>query len=237
MRDNILASVIGGVIVAVLATIWAWLYRTRLLARVHGIRQIYGEILATYQSAHQALADIEREAVKSTHIKYIGDFNTTFLAELHSRETLLYRILQQRQIKEQQQTLVQFLHLSPKSDFLEIRARELNYLTRDIQHELFAAFRSVRTTSAMLQLPKEFIQVRHYNFQVVFRIILLDQCAFIGFYKVGRMGGDSPVIKVSRDSELYQAVARYFDVLWNHLSHPAEEDVADMGTQEAEHPI
>lgn len=236
MLNNIIASVIGGLVVATVAAIWVWLYRRHLLARVQGIRQIYGDTLATYENAREAIQDIEREAVLSKHIRYIGDYNTTFLAERYPQETLLYRILEQRKIKKQQEILVQFLHLSPSSDFLEIRARELNYPAKDIRDGLLTAFNNVRTTLSMLNLPKELVQVRHYDFQVIFRVILLDRCAFIGFYKVGRMGGFSPVVKVSRDSEFYQAISRYFDVLWNHLSHPAEEDTVQTEEKESETP-
>lgn len=234
MPDSILGSVIGGLIVAGLATIWARLYRARLFARLRGIREIFGEVLATYPDAPRARAEIEREAAKSTCIKYIGDFNTTLIAERDPSETLLHKILQRRRLHELE-TQVQFLHLSPKSGFLEIRARELNRPPRYIQDELLAAFRSLRTIATGLHLPKDVVQVRHYNFQVVFRVILLDQCAFIGFYRAGRMGGGSPMIKVSRDGELYQAVSRYFDVLWTHLSHPAEEDFPDVETEEAQY--
>lgn len=215
--------IVGLVVAAIVSTI-SWLFRKRLLKRIRGIQQIYGEATVIFDSARDAVKDIRTECIRSKRIRYVGDYNSTFINARYPQETLLFDVLNECVIRRQQPCLVQFLHFSPRSKFIDIRARELNYASDEIRNGVISALRNVQEAIRQLRIPKETVQVRHYDFQVLLRAVILDHCCFLGFYKVGRMGGFSPLIKIKPESELYGITERYFDILWEHYSYPGEED-------------
>ena len=222
---NIVENILLALTVTVINALASWFFRNRLLKRVQGIRMIYGESIITFSSAREAEASIRRECLRSSRIRYIGNYNSTFINARFPQETLLFEILEERVVRHQRECLVQFLHLSPRSKFVDIRARELNYSPDEIRNGVIDALRSVCEVLRQLRISEEKVQVRHYDFQVLLRAIILDNCCFLGFYRRNRMGGFSPIIQVKKGSELYQMAERYFDILWEHFSYPGKEDL------------
>jgi hypothetical protein len=62
--NSVLEDLFVGLAVAAIASAVAWLYRKRL----RGIRQIYGESIAGFYSARDALEDIRRECFRSSRM-------------------------------------------------------------------------------------------------------------------------------------------------------------------------
>ncbi|MBM4043743.1 MAG: hypothetical protein FJ279_01390 [Planctomycetes bacterium] len=181
------------------------------------MRKVFGEADGSYTDADAATEDIKKEALRSKRIRYVSTYNTAFLAERYPDQTLLYKILKERNTTATAPE-IKFLHLSPESRFTEIRAAELDDPPQYIRDGVIHALRTVRVVLQKLNLPATTVQVRHYDFLPIFRIVLFDGCAFIGFHKKGRMARLSPMLHVRADSELYGAFSRYFDTLWDHFS-------------------
>jgi hypothetical protein len=159
-----------------------FIYRRRIFNKIYGIIKIYGETRVVYNSARKAHSDIERESLKSNNIKYVGDYNSTYLDHRYPQETLLFKILEERELRKQQPISIQFLHFSPKTKFVEIKSKELNYSTEEIRSGIISALKNSKVVLSKLNLPEDKIQIRHYEFQVLLRAIILDHVAFIGFF-------------------------------------------------------
>lgn len=227
---DILTQLIVGLVVTALTSIVVWLYRKNLLRKVQGVRQIYGDTFSVFRSDRDAHQDIYLECLRSTRIRFVGIGNYTFLKSPYPSETLLFRVLTERVVRKQEPLSVQFLHLSPTSRFLEIRAKEVNYQADEIRRDIVSSLRFSQEITRQLRLPNETVQIRHYDSQVLLRAVILDQCCFVGFYKLGRMGGFSPLVKVKCESELGMLAIRYFETLWLYFSRPAGEDLPTQDT-------
>lgn len=223
--DQLFQGIFIGLMLAVIAWGLFLTHRKRILHRVNCIREVYGRTINVYGSAREAAENIKEECLKSRRIRYVGDYNSTFLNVPFPQETLLYQILAEANKRHRHAVCIQFLHLSPVSDFVEKRAAELNYSPCEIRRGVMAALHNMQEIERLLSPPKRSIEVRHYTFQVLFRAIILDHCCFLGFYRPERMGAFSPVLKLTPRSELYLAANRFFDVLWSDFSYPAEQDL------------
>jgi hypothetical protein len=223
--DRLFQGIFIGLMLAVIVWGLYLTHRKRLLDRLRCIREIYGRTVNVYSSAREAADNIKEECLKSRRIRYVGDYNSTFLNVPFPEETLLYQVLAQAHHRHREGVCIQFLHLSPVSDFVEKRAAELNHNPCEIRRGILAALQSVKDIERLLAPQRVSVHVRHYTFQVLLRAIILDHCCFLGFYRPERMGAFSPVLKLTPRSELYLAANRFFDVLWNDFSYPAEEDL------------
>ena len=234
MLDAVIGGVIGAAVVAAAAAVGGWIYRRHLLVRVQGIRTIYGDTLAVYDKAEQALKDIEDEALRSPFIRYVGDYNETFVPAVEPTQNLLYRVIQARRsdihVRKggfHQGFSVQFLLMSPsaESKFLPIRSQELGYPPQAVRRAIHFAVQTIKTTLLMLDVPEETVEVKYHKFNLVFRLVLFQDSAFVSFYRAGRHGGDGPHVRVAAGSELYNGVARYFETIWHNFSDPVTQDV------------
>ena len=110
-------------------------------------------------------------------------------------------------------SLIQCLMLSPKSKYVEARQKENPTRTIDglIKH-IEAGLDLLKTTKEQNNLSK--FEIRTYDEHPSFRIIIIDDLAYVSFYPRGSADQIKVLVVEKGKSWLYDAFEKYFDTVW-----------------------
>ncbi len=111
------------------------------------------------------------------------------------------------------QITTRILYLSPSSDFVEIRAREIGENTNTFRQGIILAEQSLITLQQTEMLG---LQAAAYDALPIWRLIRVDKHMFVSAFLPRMDGHRSPVLELIDDSgdSVYHVFMRYFDDLW-----------------------
>ena len=119
-------------------------------------------------------------------------------------------ILSQRTLAGAQ---VKILLLNPTSSALYARFDELSHM-KFAKGQPDEMSRHITNSAHKILSRNKSIEVRYYDNTPVWRLYILDKWAFVSSYLGDKEGHDTNIIMLERGSDLFSAIERYFDSIW-----------------------
>ena len=230
---ELIIGIVSSVAAALLIFLGRWLWSKHLVLTYAVLRS---GIVKVFQNADAAEEDIEKEALHSQVIKYLGVYNTTLLGRPVFNETLLYRTLSKRSSDNYPE--MEFMHISADSLWAKSRADEIGFPMDTITEGLRKSESCLRQVVLHLRIPGEKVHLRHHDSVLRFRILMLSDILYLNMYLPGRsmLGRQSPSFKIRRGAELFSVVEAYYNSIQEHASreHDFLKDEEARGAKKAE---
>lgn len=204
-------TIISAICVALLWQLTGWI-TGRLRTPLDLISSLANSgIVQSYRSFQAAAHDIDKSVSSTTEVRYVSlrGFPVT-------QETYAFHRSLQDNLSKLQSCPIRIMILDPEGAEARARAEIYSRLGPE-QPETY--LRQIREAiSTIKDIGKDFrrFSLRVYDQAGAFRLLMLDDAAFVGFYSEDIRGATSTVIRLKRNSTLYKVFKYYFDRLWAH---------------------
>jgi hypothetical protein len=216
-------------LLASLATIAGLLYSiNRRFGLVGGIQKIYritrkSGIIDVTRGQVALTQRIVSEFVKAKEIRVLAIRGLGIFA---LKDSLFWKYLPE---KSAQQARLRILLLSPRSRFVEMRARELGESVESSRKGIELAINQLLKVKKQHNLN---LEIRVYDELPVFRLFLMDEMGFISGFLDRRHGHDSPMILVKRNEfSFFDLFDRFFETVWRYRSTDCEAALISQETR------
>jgi len=113
---------------------------------------------------------------------------------------------------------IKILLLDPNSDHVKFRSQELgrSHFQESISLGISHSIRDLQFLQEKFGSERVTIELRTYDTQPVWSLLILDNKIFVQCYTKGTPGYDSKCYLISKkEASLYYAFDKHFDTIWN----------------------
>jgi len=179
---------------------WIFVIKPLLVNRKVKLKDVFVNYKKAKSSINTALQE-------SSNIKIMSVGGSAVTGD--DREKMLDTISQRALAGAQ----VKILLLNPTSPALDARFDELRHM-KFAKGQIDDMKRYITNSAHKILSRNEAIEVRYYDHKPVWRLYVLDKWAFVSFYLGDKEGHDTSIIMIERGSDLFSAIERYFDSVW-----------------------
>jgi len=180
---------------------WQFIIKPLILNRRMRVREVY----SNYSQAKPAIKNTLKES-SNIKVMSVGGSSLTEEDRGEMLDLLSKRILARAKVK--------ILLLNPNSHAVKARFDELDRL-KSINNESQELSRHIFVSAQKILSRNNEIELRYYDSKPIWRLYIFDKIAFISFYLGDKEGHNTEVIVLERGSDLFSAIERNFDSLWD----------------------
>jgi hypothetical protein len=198
--DIYITTTIFIAVAVVYLILWVFIIKPLVVSHKVKIKNVYQNYEIAKPSLHIALKE-------SSNIKIMSVGGSSITEE--DRGEVL-NILTRRVLAG---ASVRILLLNPNSTAINSRFKELQQMKpqngqpSDLSNHITNSANKIITRDSRLS-------VRYYDTTPVWRLVLMDKVAYVSFYLGDKEGQETSMIILDRGTDLFSAIERQFDALW-----------------------
>ena len=185
---GVVSSIIGKYVVEGIKSLWFYRQYESM-----GLEKVFA-------NQEKAKESIIKESKKSKKLYVLAVKADSF----SNPKEMFYSIAKNTNISKQC-----FLVSNPTNPYIKTRAIELDSpdLAKSVEFSIenLKGIQKSKNTHLMYRLHEEVVR---------FRIILFDDYLYLSFQKVNVKGQESRILKIKKDSDMYETYSTYFNDLW-----------------------
>jgi len=204
ITNEIVVSLIGAAIIAFLT----WIIS--LIRKSSAYQSLFKSgIIRIYPNQEKAKKDILKHLEKAKSIRVFCIRGYSFVQP--DRE--FYSVLKNSEAYEDSR--IQFCLADPEGEAVRSRGREIPGKSESVY--VSEVKQTINTLFWKTKSSKN-IEVRLHLEDPVFRIYIVDEIIYLGFFQKGKVAKDSRIMKIGPKSPLYNALIKYYESIWEKSS-------------------
>ena len=191
-------------VAAVIVSLATWLFTKFKKSNLYHSMFKSG-VLRVYPNQDEAKNDILKHLKQAKVIKVFCIRGYSFVQP--DRE--FYTVL--RDIDLYSDASIQFCLADPEGEAVMSRAHEIPGKPEEVY--ISEVKQTINTVYKRSKASKN-IELRLHNEDPIFRIYIIDDIIYLGFFQKGKVAKDSRIMKIDSSCPLYNALIKYYETIW-----------------------